>query len=152
MSFTLQHPESGLFWTSGIFGRIQLGTVPNVYILEDSYIKNVNTGNYVNHVADIVHEGGDPEAFVFEEDGSVTSQGKAIVSGSFLHLMEGVPTQWVKVTEPDDDVPVSRASALIEEALNATKCDCECENCECENCECPKKPVVVKKTRSKKSQ
>lgn len=54
----------------------------------------------------------------------------------------------VEVPEEDDDVPVSRASALIEEALNAkaSSCGCECgcgpdcQGCECE-CGCPKAPV-----------
>jgi len=146
MPFTLQDPASGLFWTSGIFGRIQLGVTPNVYTLEGSYIKNTETGNYVNHIAELLHEGGNPEEFVFETDGTITSQGKAVIGGSFLHLMQGEPTRWIKVdTAVEDDVPVSRASALIEEALNASKaCGCECgceagcEGCECEGCDCPK--------------
>jgi hypothetical protein len=136
MSFTLQHPESGLFWTSGIFGRVQLGTIPNVYTLEGAYIKNVNTGNYVNHVVDILHEGSEPEAFVFGDDGVISSQGKLVTSGTFLHFGDGEPTKWVKVEEVDD-VPVTRAAALIEEALNAAACDCECgPDCECEECTC----------------
>jgi hypothetical protein len=143
MSFTIQHPESGLFWTSGIFGRVQLGATPNVYTLEGPYIKNVNSGNYVNHVADILHEGGVPDEFVFGDDGVLCTQGKTVTSGAFLHLLEGEPTKWVKVEEAasvEEDVPVTRAAALIEEALNATKecgevCKCGAE-CECENCEC----------------
>ena len=134
MPFTLQDPASGLFWTSGIFGRVQLGATPNVYTLEGSYIKNTETGNYVNHRADLLHEGGEPEEFVFAEDGTITSQDKAVISGSFLHLMGGEPTRWVKVEEVEvDDVPISRASALIEEALNASKktCECECDPCTC---------------------
>ena len=147
MPFTLQDPVSGLFWTSGIFGRVQLGTTPNVYTLEGSYIKNTETGNYVNHRADLLHEGGESEEFVFADDGTITSQGKAVIAGAFLHIMGGEPTRWVKVDEAEvDDVPVSRASALIEEALNATskKCGCECgceggcTGCACEGCECPK--------------
>jgi hypothetical protein len=136
MPFTLQDPSSGLFWTSGIFGRVQLGTTPNTYVLEGSYIKNTETGNYVNHRADLLHEGGEPEEFVFAEDGTITSQDKAVISGSFLHLMGGEPTQWVKAEEAEDDVPVPRATALIEEALNASKKTCECETCECDPCEC----------------
>jgi hypothetical protein len=134
MPFTLQDPSSGLFWTSGIFGRVQLGTTPNTYVLEDSYIKNIETGNYVNHRADLLHEGGEPEEFLFSADGTITSQDKAVISGSFLHLMGGEPTRWVKVEEVEvDDVPISRASALIEEALNASKktCECECDPCTC---------------------
>ena len=147
MPFTLQDPVSGLFWTSGIFGRVQLGTTPNTYVLEGSYIKNTETGNYVNHRADLLHEGGEPEEFIFSADGTITSQDKAVIAGAFLHIREGEPTKWVKVDEAEtDDVPVSRASALIEEALNATskKCGCECgceggcTGCACEGCECPK--------------
>jgi hypothetical protein len=131
MPFTLQDPSSGLFWTSGIFGRVQLGTTPNTYVLEGSYIKNTETGNYVNHRADLLHEGDEPEEFLFSADGTITSQDKAVISGSFLHLMGGEPTRWVKVE--NDDVPISRATALIEEALNASskKCECECDPCEC---------------------
>lgn len=124
MPFTLQHPESGLFWTSGIFGRVQLGATPNLYTLEGSYIKNVETGNYVNHVCEILHEGGEPEEFVIGEDGVISSQGKVIIAGSYLHLMSGEPTAWVKA----DTAPVVRGAALLEEALKAPK---ECEECEC---------------------
>ena len=146
MPFTLQDPTSGLFWTSGIFGRVQLGTTPNVYTLEGSYIKNTETGNYVNHHADLLHEGGEPEEFVFGADGTITSQDKAVIAGAFLHIREGEPTKWVKCEEAVDDVPVPRAAALIEEALNASKkcecgcaCDGTCEGCACEGCDCPKK-------------
>jgi hypothetical protein len=109
MAFTLQHPESGLFWTSGIFGRVQLGSVPNTYTLEGSYIKNTNTGLYVNHRAEILHEGSDPEEFMFGDDGVISSKGKTIGAGQFLILGTG-PTAWVKV-------PVSRAASLLQEAL-----------------------------------
>jgi hypothetical protein len=109
MAFTLQHPESGLFWTSGIFGRVQLGPVPNTYTLEGSYIKNTATGLYVNHRSEILHEGGEPEEFTFGDDGVISSEDKTIGSGQFLILGTGA-TAWVKT-------PVNRASALMEEAL-----------------------------------
>ena len=63
--------------------------------------------------------------------------------------VEVVPEVPAEVPAPveEDDVPVSRASALIEEALNAKAanpgCGCECgcgpdcQGCECE-CGCPK--------------
>ena len=131
MPFTLQDPTSGLFWTSGIFGRVQLGTTPNVYTLDGSYIKNTETGNYVNHRADLLHEGGEPEEFVFGADGTIMSQDKAVIAGNFVHVGSSSGTSWVKVDEvEEDDVPISRASALIEEALNASK-KCECDPCEC---------------------
>jgi hypothetical protein len=147
MPFTIQHPESGLFWTSGIFGRVQLGATPNVYTLEGSYIKNVNSGNYVNHVADILHEGGAPDEFVFGDDGVISTQGKTVSAGAFLHIMDGEDTKWVKVEEVEE-VPVARAAALIEEALNATKeCGCKCgEDCKCENCECAEEEDDTEKT------
>lgn len=135
MPFTLQDPVSGLFWTSGIFGRVQLGTTPNVYTLEGSCIKNTETGNYVNHRAELLHEGGESEEFVFGTDGTITSQGKAVIAGAFLNIREGEPTKWVKCEEVDD-VPVPRASALFEEALNASSKKCDCETCECDPCEC----------------
>jgi hypothetical protein len=112
MTFTLQDPDTGLYWTTGIFGRVQLGPVPNTYALEGSYIKNVKTGMYVNHRAEILHEGGEPEAFSFGEDGVISSEGKTIGAGQFLILGTGA-VAWIK----KEDVPVSRASALIEEAL-----------------------------------
>ena len=142
MSFTIQDPDSGLFWTSGIFGRVQLGTTPNVYTLEGSYIKNVNSGNYVNHISDILHEGGVPDEFVFGDDGVISTQGKTVTAGAFLHIRDGEDTKWVKVedTVVDDGVPVTRAAALIEEALNAAK-EC-CEDCECEDCECEEEKTL----------
>ena len=112
MTFTLQHPDADLYWTTGIFGRVQLGTVPNTYALEGSYIKNVKTGMYVNHRAEILHEGGEPEEFSFGEDGVISSQGKTIGAGQFLILGTGA-VAWIK----KEDVPVSRASALMTEAL-----------------------------------
>jgi hypothetical protein len=137
MPFTLQDPASGLFWTSGIFGRVQLGTTPNVYTLEGSYIKNTETGNYVNHRADLLHEGGEPEEFEFNEDGTITSQDKAVIASQFVHIGVSSGTPWVKVVDETDDVPVPRASALIEEALNASSGKkCECDPCECDPCEC----------------
>lgn len=146
MSFRIQDPESGLYWSSGIFGRVVLGSTPNTYVQEGAYIRNAETGNYVNHVADILHEGSAPDEFVFEADGSISTYGKGIVAGTFLHIREGEPSKWTKIEDVKDDVPVSRASALIEEALNAstTKCGCECgcesdcKGCDCEDCECPK--------------
>ena len=149
MSFTIQDPESGLFWTSGIFGRVQLGATPNVYTLEGSYIKNVNSGNYVNHVSDLLHEGGVPDEFVFGDDGVISTQGKTDTAGGFLHVMDGEDTKWVKVggaaapIEEEEDVPVTRGAALIEEALNATKeCGCKCgADCECEDCDCEEKTL-----------
>jgi hypothetical protein len=112
-----------------------------MYTLEGSYIKNTETGNYVNHRSDLLHEGGEPEEFVFGDDGTIMSQEKAVIAAQFVHLMGGEPTRWVKAVEADDDVPVSRATALIEEALNASKkCECDCETCECDPCTCAETP------------
>lgn len=109
MAFTLQDPESGMFWTSGIFGRVQLGSSANTYVLEGSYIKNTTTNLYVYQCADILHEGIDPSEFTIGDDGVISSEGKTIGAGQFLILGNGnVP--WVKTT-------VSRSSALLQEAL-----------------------------------
>ena len=138
MPFTLQDPTSSLFWTTGIFGRVQLGPTPNTYVLEGSYIKNVDTGSYVNHRADLLHEGGEPEAFEFHADGTITSQGAAVIAAPFVHIMPGEPTKWIKI----DEAPVTRASALLEEASKKCACGCACDGtckgCACEGCDCPK--------------
>jgi hypothetical protein len=63
--------------------------------------------------------------------------------------MDGEDTKWVKVggaaapIEEEEDVPVTRGAALIEEALNATKeCGCKCgADCECEDCDCEEKTL-----------
>ena len=112
MTFTLQHPDAGLYWSTGIFNRVQLGTVPSTYVLEGSYIKNVKTGMYVTHRCKILHEGGEPAEFSFGEDGVISSEGNTIGSGQFLILGTGA-VAWIK----KEDVPVSRASALMTEAL-----------------------------------
>jgi len=124
MPFTLQDPSSGLFWTSGLFGRVILGPTPNTYVLEGSYIKNAETGNYVTVRCDLLHEGGEPEEFEFRVDGTIASQGKVVLTGLFLSLTDAEGTSWVKVEETPaphvpEAAPVPRASALVEEALNA---------------------------------
>ena len=115
MSFTLQDPESGLFWASGIFGRVQLGSTPNTYVLEGLYIKNTKTGNYVNQRCDLLHEGSEPIEFEFSEDGTITSQGKVVVASNFVHLGESSGTAWIKTVEAVPAPP--RASALVAEVL-----------------------------------
>lgn len=112
MSFTLQDPESGLFWASGIFGRVQLGSIPHTYVLEGLYIKNTKTGNYVNQRSYLLHEGGPADEYVFNEDGTITSQGKVVVASNFVRLDCSGGTAWIKT---DESVP--RASALVTEAL-----------------------------------
>ena len=119
MPFTLQDPSSSLFWTSGIFGRVQLGPIANKYVLEGSFIKNIETGNYVNHRSDLLHEGGESEEFEFRKDGTITSQGKAVIASTFVYLGDSNGTPWIKM----DEVPVPRASALIEEALKNPPAD-----------------------------
>lgn len=121
MSFTIQDPVSGLFWTTGIFGRVQLGANPNVYTRVGSRITNTITGNYVNHSADIIHEGGATEDFEFGDDGVITTQGKAIVGGEYIHIMEGEPTKWVFT-------PVLRAAALIAESMKEPEESSESED------------------------
>lgn len=121
MAFTLQHPESGLFWTSGIFGRVELGAIPNVYVTEGNYIKNVDTGSYVHHAMDLLHEGRGEEEFTFE-NGIISTNSKTVGNtGKWVTLGES-PVQWIKNVQKED-VPVARSAALIEEALNAPKGD-----------------------------
>lgn len=107
MSFTIKHPDADLYWSNGIFGRVQLGTVPNVYMIEGRYIKNTATGNYVNHSWKILHEGGTPDEFEMGP-GGISTNGQFVGSGQFLTLGDDA-VRWVRV-------PVSRAASLIAES------------------------------------
>lgn len=119
MSFTLQHPESGLYWSSGLFGRVQLGAIPNVYVMDGNYIKNTDTGSYVHHAMDLLHEGRGEEEFTFE-NGIITANSKTVGNTGQWVTLGDSPVQWIKNVQKED-VPVARAAALIEEALNAPK-------------------------------
>jgi hypothetical protein len=56
--------------------------------------------------------------------------------------VDGEGSRWVVTEVVEDEVPVNRAAALIEQSLNAQSQDspvetpCSCENCECDPCDC----------------
>jgi len=106
------------------------------YILIDGkFIQNKDTGLYLRHVRDLeVEEGG-----VFNSgDGDFMWQVKG---GKVVSYHDVVCAGDVE----EEDVPVNRAAALIEAALNAKAagcgCGCDCGP-DCTGCDCPKAPVV----------
>ena len=121
MTFTLQHPDSGLYWSRGIFGRVELGAIPNVYVTEGNYIKNMITGSYVHHAMDLLHEGRGEEEFTFE-NGIISTNSKTVGNTGKWVTLGDSPVQWIMNVQKED-VPVARSAALIEEALNAPKGD-----------------------------
>ena len=112
---------------------------PGDYVLIDGkFIQNTGTGRYLRHVRDSFVEesggfnSGDSDFHWQINDGKVLSYHGVVCAGD----VEG---------EVDEDVPVTRAAALIEAALNAKAagcgCDCgcgpDCSGCECD-CGCPR--------------
>jgi len=107
------------------------------------YLVDVETSEYLQyngtefvHGADTPAPAGSIDLLLFRDGKVVKFEDPSVVLGGG--------------EDEEDDVPVNRASALIEEALNAkaTGCGCgcgcgpDCTGCECE-CGCPKAPVVV---------
>jgi hypothetical protein len=98
----------------------------------DLYLKDLVTSLYLRNDLVISHiEAHIAEKFWWKfEDGKVKSVYGDVVLGG----------------DDEEDVPVNRAAALIEEALNAKakSCDCQCgcgpdcQGCDCD-CGCPKK-------------
>ena len=135
MAFRIQHTETGLFWGVNSDDRIVLGDIQQSSVYDTScadHIKNVKTGKCLckskYHLVESVHDGHATD-FVFSvnlETGEVVNcaQSLAIVydSGS-VDISRSAPTRWAIVTAEADveDVPVARAAALIEEALNAAQ-------------------------------
>ena len=181
MAFKIQQPGTGLFWASG-GDRIRLASEGSNYEVDSAgHIRNVDTGTYIRHsywilmdVESLGSPGYDFE-WTIEESGRIYNAydgGHYVVpDGDSLRIIPvgGAVISWVIVPEvpaevpaepEEDDVPVLRASALIEEALNAkaasisdasglvesSSCGCECgcgpdcQGCECE-CGCPKAPT-----------
>ena len=111
-------------------------------LIDGKFIQNKDTGLYLRHVRDLeVEEGG-----VFNSgDGDFMWQVKG---GKVVSYHEVVCAGDVEGVTEEEDVPVNRAAALIEEALNAKAsgcgCDCgcapDCTGCDCD-CGCPKAPV-----------
>lgn len=173
MSFKIQQSGSGLFWTVDSENKIRLRSEGSVYEKDDAgHIRNVNTGLYIRHYAYILFESelGSPDydfewtiettgAIRNEFDGgcyvnSVGDDLKIEKTGLTWTIVPEVPAPVEAVPEVPaeaEDVPVSRASALIEEALNAKAanpgCGCECgcgpdcQGCACD-CGCPKVPAA----------
>lgn len=158
MPFKIQQPGTGLFW-SGHDGRIRLLSEGSTYeIDDDGHIRNVDTGLYVRHSYWILFEHplgapGHDFKWTIEDSGRIRNDydGPYYVNpdGDSLRITPalGPKTVWNIITSEEDDVPVNRAAALIEEALNAkASCGCECgcgpdcQGCDCE-CGCPKAPV-----------
>jgi hypothetical protein len=135
----------------------------------EGHIRNVDTGLYVRHSYWVLYEEplGQPEydfKWTIEDSGLICNDYDgvyyAVPDGEYLKIQKEDMFGWtiinensaevpaeVPAEEEEDDVPVSRASALIEEALNASAscgCDCgcgpDCQGCECE-CGCPKLPA-----------
>ena len=164
MSFKIQQPGTGLFWASG-GDRIRLASEGSTYEIDsDGHIRNVDTGMYVRHHYFILMEASEIEYPEYDFEWTIEDSGRiynkydggqyVIPDGNSLRItpVGGAATSWMIVrevpaevpAEEEEDVPVSRASALIEEALNArATCGCECgcgpdcQGCECE-CGCPK--------------
>jgi hypothetical protein len=136
MPFIIQDPESGLYWSKGLFGRVFLSVHADEYDFDGTYIKNYNTRGYLTNRFNVLHEGGGLSEFSFKDDGTILCDGLYVCNGTWVGVSPDVKTQWIK-TDVVEDVPVSRSAALIEAALNA-KCDCKCEDCDCSDCQCPK--------------
>jgi len=104
------------------------------------YLMDVETNEYLQYNGtEFVHSPYTP-APAGSTDLLLFVEGKVVkFEDPFVVLSGGVQDE-------EDDVPVNRAAALIEEALNAkaTGCGCgaDCQGCECD-CGCPKVPAVV---------
>jgi len=156
MSFKIQEKGSGFFWASG-GDRIRLASEGSTYEIDsEGHIRNVDNGLYVRHSYWILSEvelapsEDNDFKWVVSDSGLIESHYDGVwcvtPENDFFKLKKGDVFYWNIIKEvADEDVPVSRASALIEEALNAkaASCGCECgcgpncEGCECE-CGCPK--------------
>lgn len=117
-------------------------------LIDGKFIQNTGTGRYLRHIRDSVVEesggfnSGDADFHWQIKDGKVLSYHGVVYAGD----VEG---------EVDEDVPVNRAAALIEAALNAKAagcgCDCgcgpDCSGCACD-CGCLKSvdEAVVEET------
>ena len=135
MAFRIQHTDSGLFWGVNSNGRITLGDIyqSSVYDLScPEHIKNIKTGKCLckskQHLVESEHDGlaTDFNFAVNFGNGEIVNYAQnfdIIYNNGAVDISRSKPTQWSIVTveaEPEvEDVPVARAAALIEEALNA---------------------------------
>ena len=127
MAFRIQDPTSGLFWkVSG--ERIVLSETADEFTESSDGLVNVHqAGNYLYFLPR-------PSAWKFTAEGYLTFDGHHFVNASvdqMCPVLTATPYAWVKVggvvpepvavpePESEEDVPVARSAALIEEALNA---------------------------------
>jgi hypothetical protein len=122
MSFRVQHPETNLFWTTDPSNnRILLGPEGSLYKKDDdSHIINVDTGLYIRHCNFVLWEALlTPANYDFEW--TIEPTGEIFINfdgGYYIHPNNGS----VEISRDAflwNIVPVSRASALLAEALNA---------------------------------
>jgi len=164
MPFTIKHPATDLYWTPTSDSLIHLSPDGAEYEIDElGHIQNLETGLYVRHRGYIIREDplGTPAydfEWTIEDSGRIYNKldgGYYVVQdGNFLKIVKTNDAPcWSMNSENKEDVPVSRAAALIEEALNASKkCGCECgceagcEGCACEGCDCPKPTPVEEPT------
>jgi len=116
MPFSIQHPESGLFWNTDADSKLVLASTGAKYEHVGQMLQNVDSGLYV-YASPLEERGMHGALVLFEwdiqEDGTITSP---YIEDALAPLGS---SKWVVVEKDGGDVPVSRASALIEEALNA---------------------------------
>ena len=145
MSFRIRHPDADLFWEVTPTSKIYLanGGGGSHYVRDSDLIKNVSTGLYVCRSATEFFESSSID-FPWVFDGQVIKNPQegahilySVAGGSLQpHRVNGYEWAILPESEPvpeaepvveaepvpeaeTEDVPVSRASALMEEALNA---------------------------------
>ena len=146
MAFRIQDPVSSLFWEVDEGLRIRLREKGSVYAhLADGFITNVDTGRLIRTAGNKIVEGDWATAWNIE-DGVISMDTEHIIqydeTSSGLRVATS-PASWilvpadgapVAVPEPvavpaeEEDVPVARGAALIEEALNSQAAYVESED------------------------
>jgi len=135
----IRHPTSGLFWSVNDARELVLAADGTVYVKSTcdvpphvatwdqntSHLKNTVTGKCICRQGDKLVEAdhGGIANGLFEwtiVDGMIQNYQAQYVDGD-LSLVDKTEVQWnvADSFEDEEDVPVNRASALIEEALNA---------------------------------
>ena len=142
MAFRIQDPVSSLFWEVDEGLRIRLGDKGSVYThLADGSITNVDTGRLIRTAGNKIVESDWGTAWKIE-DGVISMDTEHIIqydeTSSSLRVATS-PASWILVTadgapvavpevEEEEDVPVARGAALIEEALNSQAAYVESED------------------------
>ena len=136
----IRHPTSGLFWSvndarevsltkeGSVYVKTTCDVPPHLFHFDDntSHLKNTVTGKCVcridNKLVEADHAGIHNGLFEWTiVDGMIQNFQGPFVDGD-LSLVDKTEVQWNvadSFEENEDDVPVNRAAALIEEALNA---------------------------------